>query len=95
MSDASWKYPDELRDALAPLGLLPTAQTPPAIVREQLNDLYRFELRRRRDQLLAGVFPKAEYLERVIALRKRYWPLSLPLVAWERICAGETDANPR
>jgi hypothetical protein len=96
MTDTRWQYPPELTEALAGLGLAPRARTPPAVVRDQLNDLYRFELRRLRDQLLAGVFEKAAYLERVVALRKHYWPLTIPLVAWERICAGgETSADPQ
>jgi hypothetical protein len=59
------------------------------VVRDALNDLYRFELRRMRDRLRAGEMEKPEYLDRVVALRKKYWPLTLPLWAWERICAGE------
>src|SRR5579871_3138438 len=81
MTDARWQYPPELMNALAGMGLAPTAHTPPGLVRDQLNDLYRFELRRTRDQLLAGVLAKPAYLDRVIALRKYYWPLSLPLPA--------------
>jgi hypothetical protein len=51
-----------------------------------LNDLYRYELRRLRDRLRAGVVLKADYVAAVIAARKRYWPLSLNADAWERIC---------
>ena len=36
-------------DALAALGLAPREDTTPELLREQLNDLYRFELRRLRD----------------------------------------------
>ncbi len=81
-----WAYPQELVDALAAFGLAPTPATPPVVVRDQLNDLYRFELRRMRDQLRAGAIPRPEYLDRVVALRKHYWPLTLPLTAWEKIC---------
>jgi hypothetical protein len=86
MTDGPWAYPDEFRQTLGDLGLAPTPATPPAIVRDALNDLYRYELRRMRDRLIAGDFEKAEYLERVVALRKKYWPLTLPLGAWEKIC---------
>jgi hypothetical protein len=86
MSPGSWTYPVELRSALADLGLAPLPTTPPAVVREALNDLYRYELRRMRDELRAGAIEKAAYLDRVVALRKKYWPLTLPLDAWERIC---------
>lgn len=86
---APWTYPSEFLDALATLGLAPTAATPPAIVRDALNDLYRYELRRMRDQLRLGRIPKAAYLDLVVALRKKYWPLTFSLEAWERICGGE------
>jgi hypothetical protein len=88
MTERRWQYPRELGDALALFGLAPRPSTPPSVVRDQLNDLYRFELRRMRDRLRAGAIPKPDYLERVVALRKHYWPLTLPLLAWERICAG-------
>jgi len=88
MSETRWQYPRELSEALALFGLAPGPSTPPSVVRDQLNDLYRFELRRMRDQLRAGAVPKQDYLARVVALRKHYWPLTLPLPAWERICAG-------
>jgi hypothetical protein len=81
-----WTYPPELLAALAPLGLAPRAHTPPALVRDALNDLYRYELRRMRDRLRAGEMGKAAYLDRVVALRKKYWPLTLQVPAWEKVC---------
>ena len=86
MSATDWAYPADFLDQLLTHGLAPTAVTPPALVREALNDLYRFEIRRLRDRLLAGQVPKARYVDEVIALRKKYWPLSLPLAQWEDIC---------
>ena len=86
MTDPSWTYPPEFLEALGSLGLAPMARTPPSVVRDALNDLYRFELRRMRDALRGGEIPKDDYINRVIALRRRYWLLSLPLTAWERIC---------
>jgi hypothetical protein len=86
MSVATWTYPLELMEALTALGLAPTAHTPPAVVRDALNDLYRYELRRMRDRLRAGQMEKPAYLDGVIALRKKYWPLTLQLPAWEKIC---------
>jgi hypothetical protein len=82
----SWSYPPDFLEALGAFGLAPRPHTPPALVREALNDLYRFQLRRMRERLRAGDIARADYVDRVIALRKRYWPLSLPLAAWERIC---------
>ncbi len=88
MTPASWTYPDELLVALAGFGLAPTPATPPALVRDAMNDLYRYELRRMRDRLRQGAIEKSTYLDLVIATRKRYWPLTLPLPAWEKICAS-------
>jgi hypothetical protein len=86
MTDTLWTYPADLIEALARFGLAPLASTPPRFVRDQLSDLYRFEIRRLCGRLLAGDFPKVEYVDRVIALRKRYWPLSLTPDQWEAIC---------
>jgi hypothetical protein len=43
-----------------------------------------------REVLRRGAMEKSEYIDRVIALRKKYWPLTLSLDAWERICGGVT-----
>jgi hypothetical protein len=87
MSARVWSYPPELAGALEAFGLAPRPTTPPAFVRDALNDLYRYELRRLRDRLRAGAVLKADYLAAVVATRRRYWPLSLNVDAWERICA--------
>jgi hypothetical protein len=91
----AWTYPPEFIEALAGFGLAPTSQTPPSLLRDALNDLYRYELRRMRDQLRAGRIQKADYNGLVIATRKRYWPLSLPLPAWEEICSRDQDDEAR
>ena len=84
----TWTYPPELLGSLGGFGLAPTERTAPGFVRDALNDLYRYELRRLRDAYLAKRVAKTEYLARVIDTRKRYWPLTLQLPDWERICAG-------
>lgn len=83
-----WSYPPEFLESLASLGLAPTSSTPPSRVREALNDLYRHELRVGRDKLRAGDVEKSQYLDHVVALRKKYWLLSLPVPQWEKICAA-------
>jgi hypothetical protein len=88
----AWTYPPEFIESLAALGLAPTPLTPPALVRDALNDLYRYELRRERDRLRRGQLVRSRYLEVVIALRRKYWLLTLPTAAWERI-AGPADGN--
>lgn len=86
----SWLYPPELREALAGLGLAPSVTSPPALVRDAVDDLYKFELRRLRARLRASQIVKADYAGLVIALRKKYWMLTLPIDAWEKICRGGT-----
>lgn len=88
MTEGRWSYPPELRDAVAAFGLSPGPATPPGVVRDQLNDLYRYELRRLRDRLRAGKVEKADYVDLVVGLRKKYWPLTLTPAAWEKICGA-------
>ena len=80
-----WTYSPELLEALGRFGIAPRQETPPRLVRDQLSDLYRWEIRRLRQRLLAGEFPKAEYVGRVIDLRKKYWPLSFTPDQWETV----------
>ena len=86
MTDSQWTYPPELRASLADFGLMPTPDTPPALVREALDDLYKYELRRLRQAHRIGVVVRQDYFGRVVELRKKYWALTLPLAAWERVC---------
>jgi hypothetical protein len=44
--------------------------------------------------LLAGEFPKDEYLGRVIELRRQYWLLSIPVERWSRREQHQTSASP-
>lgn len=86
MTDRTWSYPPELMEALVAFGLKPAPATPPSVVRDALNDLYRFEIRRLREGMVKGKVEKARYADEVIALRKKYWPLSLQPEHWEKIC---------
>jgi len=94
MSHPQWAYPPELLSALGQFGLAPQPETPPALVRDALSDLYRWEIRRLRDRLLAAEFPKQEYLGHVIALRKKYWPLAITPEAWGAISPQPMNQNP-
>ena len=69
---------------LAVHGLTPTPDTPPRVVRDALNDLYRYEIRRLKQRLLAGAVLKERYSDEVIELRKHYWLLSIPIERWCR-----------
>ena len=77
-----FSYRPDVLDALLAHGIRPSDLTPPALVRAYLNDLYRFELRRLRSRLLAGDIEKRQYSAHVIALRRRYPLLSLPIPYW-------------
>lgn len=72
----------EVLEALAAHGLAPRDDTPLERLREQINDLYRVEIRRLRDRCRAGEFPTRELAPRVVELRKRYLLLSIPLEQW-------------
>lgn len=73
----------EILEALAAHGLRPNPDTPVALLREQINDLYRIEIRKLRDRCRAGEFPTTELAPRVVELRKRYLLLSIPIEKWE------------
>ena len=79
-----YDYAPEAMEILAAYGLRPTPETPPTLVRDAISDLYRFEIRRLKQQLLAGQFPKERYLDLVVELRKHYWLLSIPIERWCR-----------
>jgi hypothetical protein len=72
----------EILEALAGHGLRPKPDTPAALLREQINDLYRIEIRKLRDRCRAGEFPMSELAPRVVELRKRYVLLSIPIERW-------------
>ena len=69
-------------ETLAGHGLRPRADTPVDVLRAQVNDLYRYEIRQLRGRLLAGEIPKGSYLDAVRTLRLRYLLLSLPKDQW-------------
>jgi hypothetical protein len=83
-----YEYAPEALEVLAGHGLCPNANTPPALVREALSDLYRFEIRRLKRRLLAGEVAMARYSDHVIELRKQYWLLSIPVERWTRTHEG-------
>ena len=72
----------EVLEELAKHGLAPKPDTSPARLREQINDLYRFEIRSLRDRCRAGEFTTRELPARVVELRKRYLLLSIPTDRW-------------
>ncbi len=79
---ARWRYPPHVLDELARHGVRPLPTTDPRLVFEFVNDLYRYEIRRLRDRLVAGEFPKTGYAGRVVDLRRRYLLVSVRLKDW-------------
>ncbi len=70
-------YRPEVIEALARHGVRPRPHSSPALVREYVRELYKYEIRRLRAQLLRHEFPRHEYADRVGRLRERYTVLSL------------------
>jgi len=83
-----YEYAPEALEVLAGHGLCPGPDTPPAAVRDALSDLYRYEIRRLKQRLLAGKIAKERYSDHVIELRKQYWLLSIPVQRWSRTHEG-------
>jgi hypothetical protein len=77
-------YEPAVLDGLSGHGLLPLPDTSPQFLRDAVRDLYRYEIKALRTALLAGRVPKARYVDHVLALRKKYWLLSVPLQLWTR-----------
>lgn len=72
-----YRYRRDVLERLETHGIRPRPTTPPELVREFVNDLYRYEIRTLRARLLRGEFPKATYFDRVVALRNKYSILAL------------------
>ncbi len=53
-----FRYRADVLEELWRHGVQPTERTPPALVREFVRDLYRYEIRRLRARLLRKEFPK-------------------------------------
>jgi hypothetical protein len=77
-----YRYHEPVLEALGKHGLKPLPHSTPQQLRDAVRDLYKYEIRRLRDTLLAGRILKRDYAGHVIELRKRYWLLSVPLQLW-------------
>ena len=67
-----YSYHQEILEELARHGLTPLPSTPPGRLRDAVRDLYKYEIKRLRRDLLAGGIPKHDYANQVVALRKKY-----------------------
>ena len=72
-----YRYRSDVLQRLEEHGICPGPTTSPELVREFVNDLYRYEIRKLRDRLLRGEFPKDTYFDRVVLLRNKYSVLAL------------------
>ena len=80
----AYAYTPEVLQQLAVHGLHPRPGTAPQLLRDAMRDLYKYEIKVLKARLLAREFPKAEYADRVIQLRRRYPLLSVPMDFWVR-----------
>lgn len=72
-----FRYRPDVLTALATHGIRPTSSSSPDLVRGFVRELYKYEIRRLRERLLARAFPRNEYADRVSRLRERYGVLAL------------------
>lgn len=72
-----YRYRSDVLRELERHGVKPLPHTRPELVREYVRELYKYEIRRLRDCMLSGAFPKGEYAGRVDALRRSYPVLAL------------------
>jgi len=82
-------YQAQVLEELEKHGVRPAPTTPPELVHEFVSDLYRFELRRLRARQVDGEISKEDYSGHVVALRKRYLLVSLPVIHWAASQSGE------
>jgi hypothetical protein len=77
-----YRYRPEVLAQLGAHGVTPKPSTSPEFVRDFLNDLYRYELRRLRDRLVRREIAKPDYYAHVVDVRRRYLLLSMKLWEW-------------
>ena len=82
----TYHYHSEILEELARHGIQPLPTSPPQRLRDAVRDLYKYEIRRLRHDLLAARILKGDYARRVVELRSRYPLLSVPLQFWTAPC---------
>lgn len=78
----TYRYRAEVLEELQRHGIIPRDATPPTLINEFLNDLYRYEIRKLRRRLLLREFSQHDYVPHIIELRKRYPLISIPTRLW-------------
>lgn len=82
MRVVAYQYHANVLDELARHGLRPLPDTSPERLRDAVRDLYKYEIKRLRADLLAERFLKKDYASHVVELRNRYPLLSIPVDLW-------------
>ena len=82
LTPMAYVYRREVLDQLAVHGFKPAPSTTPGQLRDALRDLYKYEIKVLQSSLLDGRILKPDYAGHVVALRKRYWLLSVPMQLW-------------
>ena len=82
------RFQPAVLEGLAGHGLQPLSTTSPEFLRDAVLELYRYEIKALRQALLGGRVAKGDYVSHVLALRKKYWLLSVPLQLWTVSDAG-------
>ena len=77
-----FRYHEPILEQLASHGLKPLPHSSPGRLRDAVRELYKYEIRRLRESLLAKRILKRDYAGHVIELRKRYRVLSVPIQLW-------------
>ena len=78
----AFEYQPEILARLLEHGVRPAAGTRPALVFRFLNDLYRYELKRVKQQRAAKHIAPQEYAAHIVALKRRYPLVSVPVRFW-------------
>ena len=77
-----YRYRPEILAELLKHGVRPSPTTPPKLVADFVSDLYRYEIRRLKAKLRRGEMPKESYFDEVVALRRKYPLVSVPVRLW-------------
>ena len=77
-----YRYRPEILAELLKHGVRPSPTTPPTVVADFVSDLYRYEIRRLKARLRRGEMPKESYFGEVVALRRKYPLVSVPVRLW-------------
>lgn len=91
----TYRYKPEVLAQLWRHGVQPRSTTPPQLVHDFINDLYRYELRRLRGRLRRGAVQKSDYYQHVVGLRRKYPLVSVKAHEWVEKTPGVISSGKR